>query len=81
MLFRSKEELHDDIDSSRRDTAEYVHNAFRNYGELVFNGQTEQSKQQSQRLSEMSRTMHEQLTELRAENSRRRPPSRIRWAE
>ena len=73
MLFRSrraKEELHDDIDSSRRDTAEYVHNAFRNYGELVFNGQTEQSKQQSQRLSEMSRTMHEQLTELRAENSR-----------
>lgn len=69
-LRKAKEELHDDIDSSRRDTAEYVHNAFRNYGELVFNGQTEQSKQQSQRLSEMSRTMHEQLTELRAENSR-----------
>ena len=52
-----REQLRDDIDSSRRETVEYMYNAFKNYSDLMTGTQVEQARRQSERLTEINQTL------------------------
>ena len=62
-----REELRDDIDGSRRETAENIQNSFKTYGETIAKAQSEQALRQNEQAKlqgDQIRAQNERLREM-----------------